>query len=324
MKRFYITCFLYLAAGAVSCSKITDVCQAAGDEMLVVNPECVASTKAIAEEETLPDDYTIIMSAHLTDNDTPSNTRDYFTATEFTKNGDTWSAQPARYWPLSGKLDFLALATDTDSFDLSGRMDWDFNNCSKGVWIDVPECEGEPVELLYARCSQDKHEAVQMEFLHSQAYLSFEAKCDKPDILRITGIEIKDAYARGLLYISNLSSLRALWSFDDEDSKNVALWTEDKYYLTLSEEYQEFSKGIILPEQGQQTIVIHFMQRSSPESYWSTRAIEYTYDIAALGNMWRKGKKYIYKIDISLDPVTLTPKIVLDWGDEDIIKKDTL
>jgi len=227
---------------------------------------------------------------------------------------DKWHHDPKIYWPLAGKLDFLAYSAmkDFDAKDVA----WNEKNASESLVLTVLEDRTQD-DIVF--CSVSGREsstgatAVPMQFKHAQAWLEFQIKVansDMEDKIAIEEIVIENIYNDGELTIENNSGdAKATWSFRKSQSKDVTF--DDEYSLYGSQK-ADFSlenaidseisyMDMLLPEQAKTSFVIKYVLAGQPNK------LEYRYTLGT--DNWLQGNKYIYEIQFNVNELTVAPTV---------------
>lgn len=239
----------------------------------------------------------------------------YFVDYTFAKGEDgKWHHTPKIYWPIAGKLDFLAFSAAVD-FDAKDVV-WDEKNASESVVLQVLEdrTQDDIVYCSKAGCeSASGADPVAMQFKHSQAWLEFQIKVESEEmqnLIAIESIEIENIYNTGELTISNNSGdAKAEWNFRKEQRKNVVF--DDNYNLygsqnadsTLTNPLKaEISyMDMLLPEQAKTSFIIKYRLAGQPNE------LQYKYTLSA--DNWIAGKKYIYEVTFKVNEITVAPTV---------------
>lgn len=257
------------------------------------------------------------LSAYLTPQSGEAD--NYFTDFTFAKGASdgNWHHTPAVYWPIAGKLDFLAYSSQ-EPFDTKD-VTWNEKNASESLVLNVLEDRTQD-DIVYAYAYDQKSEngatAVAMQFQHTQAWLEFQIKVansDMQDKIAIKEIIIENANNSGELTIrKESSSAKAEWSFRHEQKKNIVF--EDNYNLygsstggvltnALDEEISYMD--MLLPEQAKTSFVIKYYLAGQDKE------LQYRYELAGTGSSdnWTMGSKYVYEITFTVNEITVAPTV---------------
>jgi len=299
---------LLLVAGFVSCDREERMVSDFKAE-IAVSPG--VQTRAVITDATMPDDFHIWLSAWLNGDSYPGGGLNYFTGVEFAKDGTEWKSDPAKYWPLSGTLDFLGIATDPTELTLG--LTWNASKNSSQVDVEVPDTYATQTEVLYAASYplEGDHSGVPMAYHHSQALLRFKVKTNVTDLIKVNDITVKDLYTAGTLTVEGSGPLKASWDFSSATAMDRSVpKSSPDYCLEPSGSYEEFGLGLIVPEQMNTPIVISLSQRANTGIAWdSDLVLEQTYVFDDTFRKWFMGKQYVYNIEFTLDGITVTPVI---------------
>jgi len=230
------------------------------------------------------------------------------------KDDEMWHHDPKIYWPLAGKLDFLAYSAKND-FDAKD-VAWNEKKASESIVLTVLEdrTQDDIVYSSYAgRESSTGADAVPMQFKHAQAWLEFQIKVansDMEDKIAIEEIVIENIYNDGELTIENNSGdASAEWSFRKSQSKDVVFDDEYSLYGSQNADYSldnaidsEISyMDMLLPEQAKTSFVIKYVLAGQPNK------LEYRYTLGT--DNWLQGNKYIYEIQFNVNELTVAPTV---------------
>lgn len=246
----------------------------------------------------------------------------------YCKDGGKWRASSAPnvadpiLWPFGGQqLDFLGIACMPAAHDAlanpeTGKFDWDATLPANAVKIEDWDLNEYPYDIMYA-CKNAQgyttnNGAVDMQFRHSQALVTFTAKCTVPEI---EGVEITDAFTIKGITVNGLDHVGTL-TVDNTHSTLTASWTKtegstpaDMEVSGLGEEgvvlsgtdYTPCGDGFILMPQSAKSITIKYRLRHAVND------LEYTFDIPR--TVWKAGKRYNYALDFSLEEILVKPEV---------------
>jgi len=276
----------------------------------------------IASGDPVTTPRTMQISAYLTPQD--GDGVDYFRDYTFEKGADPdtkWHHTPAIYWPLGGKLDFLAYSSKI-AFD-SKDVEWDERNASESVSFDFNKAERLKDDLVYAAASQtsaDGATSVAMEFKHAQAWIEFKVKVadeDMKDKLAITGITLENIYTSGKLTVSRSGSTAShSWNYRHEVAEDLIMQDDYNMYGTqadatpfavtngLDENFRFMD--VLIPEQEKTDIVISYALAG--QQYPLTYRFNLPNASSTVKN-WVAGEKYVYEIVFTVNEITVAPKV---------------
>lgn len=319
-----------LLAGA--CSK-TGI---ATDEVqeLSLSPKVTQPTKAALTGTTLGTDnkYVVYLSA------SSAEMGNFFSDTLYSYCGiapnGKWRASSDKgvaapiLWPFGGQqLDFLGLACMKEAHDaLEDQIKWDATLHANSVKIEDWDLNEHPYDIMYAAQNAQGYTTnngtVDMQFRHSQALITFTAKCTVPEI---EGVEITDAFTIKGITVNGLDHIGTL-TVDNTHSTLTASWTKtegstpaDMEVSGLGEEgvvlsgtdYTPCGDGFILMPQSAKSVTITYTLRGAVEDFTAT----YTFDIPR--TVWKAGNRYNYALDLSLEEITVTPTVA-SWDVTDL------
>ena len=310
-----------LLAGACSKTGITT------DEVqeLSLSPKVSQPTKAALTGTTLGTDnkYVVYLSASSAEMGNFFSDQLYSYCTD----GGKWraSSEPGTadpiLWPFGGgELDFLGLACMKEAHDaLQNQIKWDATLPANAVKIEDWDLNEHPYDIMYAAQNAQGYTTnngtVDMVFRHSQALITFTAKCAIPEI---EGGEITDVFTIKGITVNGLDHVGTL-TVDNSHSTLTASWTKkegstpaDMEISGIGEEgvvlsgtdYTACGDGFIIMPQSAKSITIKYRLRHAVND------LEYTFDIPR--TVWKAGMKYNYALDLSLEEILVTPS-VSDW-----------
>lgn len=351
---------LLIVAAAVfvfaSCLKETTVNNGI-DHMNEIALRSVTSlTKSAIDSTTFPAGYDMLVSAYR--NLAPSISGDdvagdYFEGIHFTKVTDKKVWKEGKYWPPTGTLDFLCIASaglNSENNGISPVCTWGAdNNVARKLSAVVPDNSSRFDDLLFGAANAQSFvsEGNAVAFRHAMTAVVFTAKSNLAyDKDRNVGITIDSISVNGAKYSGKLTvlnpaaggasgDLSASWS-DLGDAKAYVyarVWDStgagikaDEPVLTgfnLSASSTQLSSCpfgdgyVILPEQAavpfSVTYTIHNGFKSDGKTKLDNR-LRYKYTPASA--KWEMGKKYVYDINISLNEITVAPSVV-NWSGQE-------
>ena len=320
--------FLCIAAlGLSACYKVDTVTTEQPQE---IGFKAVSSnaTKADAQLEgtLLTKDYSIYASATQKNSEGTIENPAFFTDQQFQTEDATisatskyraWNGTAAKpiYWPIGGGIvDFLAYALPTTSHGTPAAA---YANAATDVASIVTFADwdtyADQVDLLYA-VNNGKTSAtdVKLSFNHAQALLVFQVKVNTEKIITINSIQIDGLLTKGTFTVDNSrNDLVASWSAlanNDSNESIPAGADTDKDNLgeavTSTTEFSQIGSALLVPEQPRLNFTINYTM--------GDKTMNYTYNEAR--GTWEMGKKYIYKLDMTLNEIVLT-EVVSDFVD---------
>ena len=355
--------YLFIAAAAVialaSCQKETEV-PSFNNVPGVMNEISLRSasgvTKSAIDGTTFPVGYDMLVSAYRNLDESikgDDSAADYFEGIHFEKGTSdaVWHAKTPKYWPLTGKLDFLAVACaglNTADNGIVPTCTWGASsNVAKQVVVTVPDNSAKFDDLLYGAANAQSYVAsgTPISFNHAMAAVVFTAKSnvayDTTTNVGITidSISVNGAKYSGTLTVSNPAaaagsgSLSAAWSDlnTQKDYLKARVWNSANLGTNTSETEltglnltatsaaittKKFGEGyVILPAQAAVPFTVTYTIHNGFKSDGTTKLdnqLQYKYE--PTGN-WDMAKKYVYDINITLNEITIAPLIV-DWDNQ--------
>lgn len=322
MTKLHFPLLIAVSLLAGACSK-TGI---ATDEVqeLSLSPKVSQPTKAALTGTTLGTDnkYVVYLSASSAEMGNFFSDQLYSYCTD----GGKWraSSEPGTaapiLWPFGGgKLDFLGLACMPQAHeDLKDQIKWDATLPANAVKIEDWDLNEHPYDIMYASKNAQGYTTnngiVPMQFRHSQALITFTAKCTVPEI---EGVEITDAFTIKGITVNGLDHVGTL-TVDNSHSTLTASWTKtesstpaDMEITGLGEEgvvlsgtdYTPCGDGFIIMPQSAKSITIKYTLRGAVEDFVAT----YTFDIPR--TVWKAGNQYNYALDLSLEEIKVLPTV---------------
>lgn len=292
-----------LLAGAVSCSP-TDM--PAAPERLELLPATVIPTKTVAQGRTLPATYILTASAHL---DGPDNGMDYFKAHRFVHEEGVWKGSPTIYWPISGSLSVLCMATEESGAELGSLCTWGSPDASSAVQADIPDGINLDSEILYG-ASNLRRGSSALHMHHTQACLRFLVSSNAPDLIRIDRIELEDVYSGGVITVRNEGLLHHEWKFSGHQRQKT-LTVPGSSGIEVGEDVSEMT--LLLPEQRSSNIRISYRRRNYVTDPWDQAPVEKSIVYAPRTDEWQSTGMYEYRLHFKLSEIIFSLSLS-DWG----------
>lgn len=326
--------FLCIAAlGLSACFKVETVTTEQPQE---IGFKAVSSnvTKADSQLEgtLLNKDYSIYASATQKNPEGTIENPAFFTDQQFQTEDATvsasskyraWDGAKAKpiYWPIGGGIiDFLAYALPTASHGTpAATYAKETTDVASIVTFEDWDTYTNQVDLLYA-VNNGKTSAtdVKLSFNHAQALLVFQVKVNTADIITINSVQIDGLLTKGTFTVDNSrNNLAASWSelVNEGNEAIPAGAVTDKDNLgeavTSTAEFSQIGSSLLVPEQPRLNFTISYLMGG--------KTMKYTYNEAR--GTWEMGKKYIYKLDMTLNEIILTEEVV-DFVDASIPEID--
>ena len=232
-----------------------------------------------------------------------------------------WHHTPAIYWPMGGKLSFLAYSV-TEAFD-GTAVKWNSENASSQVVLNVSDVYLQD-DIMYSGVYQRNSGAtvdplqgasdVEMTFKHAQAWIEFQIKSESADIVKLNEIVVKNVNTRGQLTINAPASpaaedgATAVWDYNYVTKRDLVV--PDTYgvyndpegatpkYIGTTVQYLDF----LLPgAQDQTSFILHYQLKGQDN------ILEYSYNLT--GSKWNMGSKYIYEIEFRPYEIIVKPQV---------------
>lgn len=349
MKTNFVICAAIAAASVVAtaCNKdLSDSLKGIDYQQYPISLRAFSSvpTRSAVSGTSFPEGYDMLVSAYRTPDsehkggDVASN---YFEGVHFTKDasGGTW--KECKYWPLTGTLDFLCVASAGLGSATNGIVpaatwgDAD-GNASGKVVLTVPDNSEKFDDLLYGALNGQSYVATgnPVIFNHANSAVAFTAKTNvtydatKNTGITIDSISVDGAKYSGTLTIENKDTLTAVWSGwgTEKDHVFARVWSSEGkgikadeprltgLNVTSTASTAAFGDGyVILPAQeAARKITVHYTIHNGKDSDGASldNHLQYQHSCA---ETWAAGKKYIYAIAFSLNEITIAPTVT-DWA----------
>ena len=318
---------------------------------IAVTPLNQMATRSAISGITFPQAYDMMVSAYYNKSAAGGTSADYFEGIQFgydSGSGKWKSEKGAKYYPLEGTLDFLAVASagyNNSSNGITPTATWgESSNCAKKVVLSVPANNEKFDDLLYGAANNQalSTTGTPMEFKHAMTSVVFLAKSNvaynaETNVgITVNSITIKNAKQTGTLTISNPSAgggsgdLSAAWSaLGDAADVAARIWDTANTganasesalaSLNLTTSYcdmstKKFGEGyVIIPPQDAVSFVINYTIHNGKNASDAAvnNTLSYTYTPTGT---WDMGKKNVYYIDFTLTEIQIIPTVV-DWED---------
>lgn len=222
-----------------------------------------------------------------------------------------WSGTAAApiYWPVGGAtVDFLAYALPTAKH---GNPAATYANQTEDVASIVAfndwNTYDNQVDLLYAvnngatSSTSGAADYVKLSFKHAQALLVFQAKVNIADAITINSITINGLKVKGTFTVDNSrNDLVASWSkLETVDAMNKIAIDNPGEVLTSTKDFAQIGSTLLVPQQPRLNFTVTYTMGG--------KTMNYTYNEAR--GTWEMGKKYIYKLDMTLSEIILTEEV---------------
>lgn len=219
------------------------------------------------------------------------------------------------YWPVGGAaVDFLAYALPTAKH---GNPAATYANQTEDVASIVAfndwNTYDNQVDLLYAvnngatSSTSGATDYVKLSFKHAQALLVFQAKVNTADAIKINSITIDGLKVKGTFTVDNSrNDLVASWSdLETVATMNTIAEGADSNAdnlgeaLTSTADFAQIGSTLLVPQQPRLNFTVNYTMGGN--------TMNYTYNEAR--GTWEMGKKYIYKLDMTLSEIILTEEV---------------
>ena len=324
MKKVLILSAVAVVA-MVSCAKVTDKYVGAPESReIAFQALTVPTTRAAVDGTEFPDVAMQVAAWDVT------NSRDFFTATPFTKDATTWKG--GKYWPLSAAyINFLAYAELN-----AGSATWDITDDgtsqkANGVVLVMTDNSSAQKDLMYAIGSGAVTQSdnsltfptdVPMTFKHAQAWVRFMADAYDATTggkVTLTSITLNGAKYNGTFTVthtnyaaSSSQSVAGAWTaLGSTADVVVPNWSSAAIAYDSSGDGVDVGDGLlIVPDDDNATA-----DWTSFTIAYSLDGNDYTYTYtpatAAAANV-DQAKKYTFKICFHLHEIEIAPEVT-DW-----------
>lgn len=320
-----------------------------------ISVKCVnALTKSAFGGTEFPAGYDMLVSAYRTLDASVKGddvAADFFEGILFSKNGDVWKA--GKYWPLTGKLDFLCIACaglNTASNGVEPSCVWGESGVvSRKVVVTVPDNGNAFDDILYGAANAQTYSASgnAVAFKHAMSAVVFTAHSnvayDAASNVGITidSISVNGAKYSGTLTVSNpaaggsgaqdtltavwseLASTRAylrarVWDSANTGSNAVEKGLDSLNLTSTSAQITDKPFGdayVILPEQDAVPFTVYYTIHNGFQADGVTALNNHIqYKYTPAENSkWVQSTKNVYDIGINLNEITIAPT-VSDWS----------
>ena len=293
-----------------ACMEMQSVYDNPGKELLAVSAVSGVPTKAPVPGSTFSTSRVMTLSAwyNAPESGTSEN---YFSAQTFRYNSESslWKASDC-YWPLQGTLSLLAWSIDDGTNSLTPTaINWVSSNYTDGVTLALPDNSTKQVDVMFAGKADATKNNNALVFKHALSWLEFQVTCNTPDVITLTGITVRNVYHSGSLTAARSGDeVEFSWkSLATQEDRNVAFSP-----IALDASWQMVGNGMLIPPQlqilnaGMKTcFVVHYtVPYGDGGAPIAKSRICYFGDDA-----WEPGIKYIYKLNFTLDNLTVTTEV---------------
>lgn len=310
-------------------------------------------TKSASNGTSFPVGYDMLVSAYrnvdasVAGEDVAAN---YFKGIHFAKVAEKTVWKEGKYWPLSGNLDFLCIASaglNTAGNGIVPTCAWDSDNVASEVVVTVPDNSVKFDDLLYGAANAQTYVAAgnPVVFKHAMAAVVFTAKSNvaydntKNTGITIDKITIDNAKYGGTLTVTNggaaagSGNLTAAWSAlgSQKDHIQARVWNTANLGTNSSESAlsalnltatsatlaaKPFGEAyVILPAQPAAKFTVTYTIHNGKDASGSALNNQMQYQYTPAAGNWDMAKKYVYDINITLNEITIAPSVT-NWVDQ--------
>lgn len=233
----------------------------------------------------------------------------YFGNTQFTETDDIWKADPSKFYPIQGELDFAYYSPYAEN--------WTFNGSTT---LTSPDLDIKDTDVLYGKTiatSPKTDAALNVVLAHALAKVTVNVTTDDASkgYITITEVTLSDTHLGGTLTVTYdaKTANNAVWAADGASSLT---WTDD--VLLNSEDNVPYGQNYIIADYGsgttyeQGTLTVSYSmdkdgEGAGTEMYHGTA----TFDLSTDGSKayWNMGNNYIYNIKATLTEITFDAKV---------------
>ncbi len=299
-----------------------------------------------APVSTFPNDYNMMVSAYLVSG---ADAGEYFNQKLFAKldaeDASTWTG--GQYWPISAAtINFFAVAPEVTAATQGGIAPVatiiDPYDATKGkvATTTVISNSVNQYDVMYALAQgayagNGTYNDVDMTFNHALSWINFKVKkgTTAPEIV-VKSITLNNVYFDGTAEITasnytaespTIDATAVTWATENSSTESIALPEKSAYVgeatdytLTLNSEYVQFAKDglLVIPHEyksndnSKPSFTINYIVTQDNKSF----TYDYTYTFTN-GVTWEVGKKYVYKVSITLHEIEVKPEVET-WGDD--------
>lgn len=311
------------------------------------------ATRSAVSGTVFPDGYDMFVSAYSNNDETfapEDESSNFFTGIQFTKGESSWHAVSPKYWPLTGTLDFLAVASsgyNTAANGIAPACVWNSDNVAKEVVMTVPDNSSAFDDILFGGVNGQTYMASgnPIVFRHAESAVVFTASSNVAyNAETNVGVTIDSISVNGAKYSGTLTVTNPAAGMAEAKDSVVVAWSDlgtQKAYVkarvwdaantgtSVSESVltglnltatsaslasKPFGEGyVILPEQDAVPFTVTYTIHNGKDASGAAvnNQMQYKYTPEA-GSKWEQGKKHVYDIFINLSEVTVKPSVI-DW-----------
>ena len=304
MKRFFILASAAIVALA-SCAKTQVVYNDAPEEIALK-----AISGVMTKATNLDGNETMGVYANYASSETNNPYTTFFENISFSDKGTYWGANPAKYWPLEGKLDFVVYSPHTNA---SGVVAWTYSASESKLVIKVDNNLAQ-LNWLYGKgiANGTKGTTVNTPLRHALAKVTANITSDLADLV-VKSVVVTKTEQVGTLTVNyketdNLLTShdeRLSWEFTSDDEVEKTLIGNNTLAAGVT---VEGTPCYVIPS-AQQKLVLTYrlpgMESSAPDL---------TVDLPVTGE-WVENHSYKYNISIGANEIKLNPTVDI-WDEE--------
>ena len=216
----------------------------------------------------------------------------YFGNTQFSHDGNTWSAD--KYWPVASTLDFIIYAPY-----ISTGVTPTYTESEKKLVINVNNISNQTdwmyADKLYAQTQKNGGAAISVNLKHALAKIIVDLKADVDGVVTIKSFKITNTNQQSELIINQDAESNELeWGDMQTKDWELTVLKDEENKLTTTGRSDEC---LVIP--GSQT---SFVMTYTLDGVASDQTYTHTFSDAT----WHSGKKYIYDITIGVTEIKFT------------------
>lgn len=311
------------------------------------------ATKSGVSGTTFPAGYDMVVSAYRNNDASiaPDDaSKNYFEGVKFSKSDAVWHAATPKYWPLTGSLDFLAIAgsgLNTAANGVVPTFVWNSDNVAGSVVATIPDNSAKFDDILFGGSNAQTYMASgnPIVFRHAESAVVFTASSNVAyDATTNVGVTIDSISVHGAKFSGTLTVTNPAAGMSEAKDSVVAAWSDlgsEKAYIkarvwntantgvdtaesvltalnltatSASLADKPFGEGyVILPEQDAVPFTITYTIHNGKDASGANvnNKKQYRY-VPSAGSKWEQGKKHVYDIIMNLSEITISPSVV-DW-----------
>ena len=271
--------------------------------ILVASPE--ASVKAPVTGETFPQSRSLLLSSRITGGET------WFTAVPFTYDSGSgaWRGQPAKFWPLTGTLDFLSVSAG--SYDTA--VAWNADPAS-GAELTVGDNSTVQEDILFAsRQGAALPGNVPLLYSHALALLQMSVSADVAyDAATNTGItvssiELLPAWWGGRV-VATAASNAVTYAWSDLSSRKERSVLEGASF-GVPASATDVGAAVMLPPQAAPGFTVNYTQHNGYDASGGEVNLPLSFTHIPTEGYLLSGQRWTWGIHFTLDHVTVNGSI---------------